>query len=161
MSLLKEKISQLRDEEPYSKIARAVGRSTNAIRDIELGKTADPSISLVRKLADHFQVPIDWLSDDSQDYPPPATDKDRATGLVEQALASAGLAGDMTGDERELLAAFRTMPEKLQMVALGYIIGLSGGSGQQDRAKAEAAGRVLVEERAKAQAKKSSSKKIG
>ncbi len=155
------KINQLREGRPYPLVAEEVGCSEGTLRQLESGKIESPRVALCLRLAQYFGVSLDWLADDTQGWDQRETDKDRATAMVERALASAGLAGELSKDESDMLATFRAMPEKLQMVALGYIIGLSGGSSQQDRAKAEAAGRVVVEERAKSQAKKSSSKKIG
>ncbi len=127
-----EKLHRLRARagDSYAKVGRVVSRSTNAIRDVEAGRTAQPSIQFAAGIARHYGVPLDWLADDAQGWPPPLSEKDKAVELVERALAGGGLAGELTDAERDLLAAFRSMTPEQRSRALGYVIGMRAGGSE-------------------------------
>lgn len=57
------KLSALRQEkgESLQDVAAAVGASRGHIWELETGKSKNPSIELIRRLADHFQVSVAWL----------------------------------------------------------------------------------------------------
>ena len=74
----------------------------------------------------------DWLLDDSADWPPPATDQQSATELVLRALRREGLAGELTGDERQVLAGFRRLGDRQQGRVLGIIEGLADAADGSD-----------------------------
>jgi len=133
------KLSRLRNEGgfSYSAVARWIGRSTNAVRDIEAGRTKEPSVTIVRKLAEAYHVTIDWLTDESQGWPPPPSEDTRVSDIVRPAIANQGLAGELTDEERELLAGFRKLPPKQQDRIVGYVIGLAA-SGSEAGAQAAA-----------------------
>ncbi len=84
-----------------------------------------PGFSLGVRLSHALAVSADWLGDDSQGWPPPASGKQSAAAMVERALTGEGLLGDLTEQERHLLADFRSLPELLQGEALGHVSGLS------------------------------------
>jgi len=58
-----EKLAQLRGEtkESLQDVATVVGSSKAHIWELETGKSQNPSIELVRRLADHFKVSVAWL----------------------------------------------------------------------------------------------------
>src|SRR5713101_3244122 len=62
MSLF-EKLAQLRQQagESLQDVASAVGASKAHVWELETGKSQNPSIDLVRRLADHFKVSVAWL----------------------------------------------------------------------------------------------------
>ena len=60
---LANKLSTLREQagESVQGVAEAVGASRAHIWGIETGRTKNPSLDLVRRLADHFKVSVAWL----------------------------------------------------------------------------------------------------
>ncbi len=58
-----KKIAALRKRSKQSLqgVADAVGASRAHIWEVETGRTKNPSIDLVRRLADHFNVSVGWL----------------------------------------------------------------------------------------------------
>jgi len=70
---LANKLSELRKKSGQSiqSVADAVGASRAHIWEVETGRTKNPSLDLVRRLADHFTVSVAWLvgevADDSAD----------------------------------------------------------------------------------------------
>lgn len=122
---LGKKISRLRGNLPYAEIGRVGDCSAPTIRDIESGFRKDTSVRLVARLARYFNVPLDWLADDSQDWPPPEDDRRKASEMIERVLSGAGLAGDLSNDEREILANWRRLDHPLRQKVIGYVIGLA------------------------------------
>ena len=127
MTAIGQKVRRLRGDTPYEKVGQAVGFSTNAIRDLEIGNTEKPSVQLAAGVARYFAVPLDWLADDSADWPPPQSDAQQAVEMVRSALAREGLAGELDKDERDLLAAWRTLSDADRTWILGYVTGLAAG----------------------------------
>jgi len=95
-----------------------------------------------------FNHSLDWLVDETQDWPPPQTDKQNAAEIVQAALARAGLSGELTADEQRLLSAWRSLIERQQIEILGYISGLAAST----TADAEDLARRLAPDLAKAEA---------
>ena len=62
MSLAK-KLFKLRQGKSHSlqAVADSVGASRAHIWEVETGRTKNPSLDLVRRLADHFGVSVGWL----------------------------------------------------------------------------------------------------
>ena len=60
---LANKLANLRRKSGQSlqNVAEAVGASRAHVWEVETGKTKNPSLELVRRLADHFQVSVGWL----------------------------------------------------------------------------------------------------
>lgn len=60
---LGEKLAELRRKKDQSlqDVASSVGASKGHIWELETGKSQNPSIELLRRLADHFQVSVSWL----------------------------------------------------------------------------------------------------
>lgn len=58
-----QKLRKLREEANQSlqQVATAVGSSKAHIWELESGKSGNPSIELVKKLADHFKVSVAWF----------------------------------------------------------------------------------------------------
>ena len=106
---LGQKLRQLRKGRPYAEVARAADCSPPTIRQIEGGTRQDPSFRTIARLAKYYEVPLDWLADDSQKWPPPLTPQQKAEDIVRAALTKEGLAGELTAEERKLLAGYRTL----------------------------------------------------
>jgi len=60
---LADKLAELRKNsgESLQVVAEAVGASRAHIWEVETGRTKNPSLELVRRLADHFRVSVGWL----------------------------------------------------------------------------------------------------
>jgi transcriptional regulator with XRE-family HTH domain len=60
---LANKLSALRKRagESLQGVAEAVGASRAHIWQVETGRTKNPSLDLVRRLADHYKVSVAWL----------------------------------------------------------------------------------------------------
>lgn len=58
---------RLREGESLQQTADAVGVTKTHIWELEKGKSANPSAELVRKLADHFKVTVDYLIDPTRE----------------------------------------------------------------------------------------------
>jgi len=130
-----EKIERLRAGTSYAAVARAAGCSEGNLRQLEAGKIASPRVELCLRIARHFGVPLDWLADEAQDWPPPASDDEQAAELVRGALVGAGLAGELTRDERELLSRYRSLSQRHRDRVLGLVIGLASSGGDEEAAE--------------------------
>ena len=140
---LAEKTNQLRAGRPISGVARQIGASEGWLRQLEKGQIREPRLPRVLALARFFGVPLDWLGDDSADWPPPQTEAQRGVDLVAEALASAGLVGELTDDERELLAAYRRMAPRQRDRLVGYAIGQAASGTAEGAALGAALGEAL------------------
>ncbi len=60
---LASKLLDLRKEsgESLQGVADAVGASRAHVWEVETGRTKNPSLDLIRRLADHFKVSVAWL----------------------------------------------------------------------------------------------------
>lgn len=58
---------RLRKGESLQQTADAVGVTKTHIWELEKGKSANPSAELLRKLADHFKVTVDYLIDPTRE----------------------------------------------------------------------------------------------
>lgn len=69
--MLGERINRLRLQrgESLQDVASAVGVSKAHIWELEKGRTDNPSMGLVARLADHFQVTISYLVDEDIEAP--------------------------------------------------------------------------------------------
>jgi len=109
----------------YAKLSRAAGCSESNIRKIVDGGS-EPKLGLAARLASALGVPLAWLADEAQDWPPPAAGADeRALELVRSALDNAGLLGELTDLERRALAALRALPPERRGEIVGFLTGLS------------------------------------
>ena len=63
------KLNELRQKkgESLQQTADAVGVTKTHIWELENGKTANPSAELLRKLAEHFKVTVDYLIDPTRE----------------------------------------------------------------------------------------------
>lgn len=63
------KLNELRQKkgESLQQTADAVGVTKTHIWELEKGKTANPSAELLRKLAEHFKVTVDYLIDPTRE----------------------------------------------------------------------------------------------
>jgi transcriptional regulator with XRE-family HTH domain len=111
-----------------AEVARHVGTTGQTIGQIEAGNRAQPAIPTLIGLAKFYRVPLDWLLDDSEEWPPPPTQRAQAVDLVQSILAGEGLAGDLSEPERQLLAAYRSLAEADRRELLGFARGLALGS---------------------------------
>jgi transcriptional regulator with XRE-family HTH domain len=122
-----DKLRRARGTRSYAEIGRQLGCAPETVRKWEAGQTS-PLFEAGNKLARLLGVPADWLADDAQDWPPPVSQREQAVELVERALSSAGLAGQLSPQERELLASIRKLgPQGLAQVA-GFVRGLETAS---------------------------------
>jgi transcriptional regulator with XRE-family HTH domain len=149
---LGEKLSLLRKDRAYAEVAKAVGCSAPTVRDIEAGRTLDPSISIVRGFAELYGVSLDWLADDSADWPPPATPQQSAEQIVRQALERGGLAGELSEDERAVVSAMRRLDDSARTRLVGYVDALAAmppaasGTASEAARQAEASLRRQLQE---------------
>jgi transcriptional regulator with XRE-family HTH domain len=60
---------RMRKGESLQQTADAIDITKTHIWELEKGKTANPSAELLRKLADHFKVTVDYLIDPTRDGP--------------------------------------------------------------------------------------------
>lgn len=127
---LSQKIQRLRNQSrlAYAQVARAVDCSTNTVRDIEAGRTTDPSFRIVLRLSEFFNVPLDWLADDAKDWPPPKSQEQAGLELIRQALHAAGLVGELSPQEREALAVLRSLDDGRRGEVIAQLKGLAGFS---------------------------------
>lgn len=60
---LASKLLKLRQEsgESLQGVADSVGASRAHVWEVETGRTKNPSLDLIRRLADHFKVSVAWL----------------------------------------------------------------------------------------------------
>lgn len=107
----------------FAELARKANCSDEHVRKIANGST-QVSLRIASGLSKALSVPLDWLADDAADWPPPASDEQKATDIVKELLASRGVGGDLTDDERQCLAAFRAMDEMARQKTLGFMGGV-------------------------------------
>lgn len=141
---LAEKLRRVRAGRSYADVAREVGCSPGNIRKIE-AEASRPGFDLGMRLARALGVPAEWLADDEADWPPPASEEGQAVELVRGALTKAGIAGDLTDEERELLAGFRQLAPAQQRELLGYLRGLAAGGSSRGAAMAADLERRLLQ----------------
>ncbi len=113
----------LRHSRPIATVAKEIGCSEGALRQLESGLIREPRFGQVRAIANHFGVSIDWLADESAEYPPPPTEKQATMAAIERMLAGAGLAGELSEEERDLLVRFRALND----AGKGRMLGLAEG----------------------------------
>jgi hypothetical protein len=70
-----EKLSRLTADENKAKISRLAELPSNAINDY-INKGYTPRVDNALALARALKVPLEWLVDDSAEWPPPETDSD-------------------------------------------------------------------------------------
>ena len=89
------RIAELRRmrKESLQEVADAVGVTRTHIWELEKGRTGNPSMSVIKGLADHFKVSIASLVDEDID----AEDADQQLARMFR------LAGELEADERALL----------------------------------------------------------
>lgn len=128
--LLGEKIKTLRIKMRVSatQLGKAVGRSPTTIIEIEEGGTRDPKLSIICGIAEFLNVSMDWLTDDSSDFSKSASQDMAVEAIVRDAMASAGLIGELSEKERKLLAQYRALNPMRKPKLEGFIEGLGGDS---------------------------------
>ena len=89
------RIAELRRsrEESLQDVAEAVGVTKTHIWELERGRTANPSFTVIKGIADHFEVSIASLVDEDIN----ATDADQELARMFR------LAGELDEDERKTL----------------------------------------------------------
>ncbi len=115
------KIKRLRGNRAYAELAEAVGCSRSSMFSYATETKIPFSVGI--RLARVLGVPAEWLADDEQDWPPPPTEKQAATAMIERMLAGAGLVGELNEEERDLLVRFRALND----VSKGRMLGLAEG----------------------------------
>ena len=106
--LLREKLRFLkqRDHLTTKDLARFTGIPIGTINKILNGATAHPSLDAMIKIADVFQVPVHYLGDDEQGFPP----FEMSAFAEDKGLLSIGR------DEYELLMLYRNMSHQAQKI---------------------------------------------
>jgi len=127
VTTLGDKLRRLRTGRSYAVIARAAECSPPTIRQIEAGRTLGRDVRIIARLAKFFEVSLGWLADDTADWPAPKSDRDRIVDQVQGALTGAGLAGELSPDELEILATVRKLGPVQRVKLAGYLAGLSSG----------------------------------
>jgi len=127
---LGEKLSRLRGSRSYAAVAVKAGCSGEHLRRLEQGQTK-PSISLAFRLAREYGVSLDWLADDSRDWPPPQSESDQMMGLIKHSLAKGGILGKLTPDDCEVIAIYRRLDEEGKAYIKGCLTGLSAGADEE------------------------------
>ncbi|MHC4983596.1 MAG: hypothetical protein ACYTF6_10610 [Planctomycetota bacterium] len=112
-----------RERYDYKSLADEVGCSYSNVRKI-IDAGSEPKFRLGVRMARLLGVPPTWLADDEADWPPPENEQQRTIDLMRNALTRAGLAGELTKVERQLLALWRSLPEERRQNAMGYMVGL-------------------------------------
>ena len=105
-------------------VAQRVGCHGITIRRI-VGETQTPKVDLGLAIARFFKVPLDWLVDDSLDWPPPASEGSNIITMVRDAMLRDGRLGALSADETAIIAAVRQLPPDLIRQAVGYVQGLT------------------------------------
>ena len=119
-----EKLRRFKGNRSYADIARAIGCSAENVRRI-LDSGTEPKFILGVRLARTLGADIDWLVDDTAKGDPPVDGRGRVASLIEQALAGAGLVGELSADEVELVAVFRRLTELEKVRLAGFLAGLT------------------------------------
>ncbi len=143
---LAEKLRMARRGRSYVEIAHEVGCTPGNIRKIE-AESSQPGFVLGVRLAEALGVPVNWLADDSADWPPPATPQQSAETLVREALTGAGLTGELTPPEREVLRLYRMLEGDNRKKIEGMLLGLAF-AGTDAAELADRLGRALKEDNA-------------
>lgn len=120
------KIKKLRGSRSYASLGEACGCAATNMHNYATGTKVPFKIGV--RLAVALGVDPAWLADDEQDWPPPPTEKQAATAIVERALTGAGLAGELNDDERELVSGFRALNGEARGRVLGMIDGLNASN---------------------------------
>jgi len=154
-----EKIQRCRIQGHLSRrgLGKAAKISHQSLIDIEADDRANPGVYRIRAIADVLGVSMDWLTDDTADWPPPSPEV-QLMEFVKDAFDRSGLSGGPADvDEQELLAVYRGLPPDRRPEVQSFVRGLLVGVGRADltaeqRAEGERLYRMLVEGARKAQA---------
>ena len=122
--LFGEKLRRLRGSSSYKAVSVACGCSGEHVRRLEQNK-ACPNVLLALRLARHFGVPLDWLADDTQNWPPPATEEQRISDIIKETLTARGLSRELGPEEIELLQTYRRLGKSAKARLTGFLTGLA------------------------------------
>ena len=119
---LPSKLLKLRQEtgESLQGVADAVGASRAHVWEVETGRTKNPSLDLIRRLADHFKVSVAWLVGEIPDEK-----SDNKTAALYRTLQSLS---PQNQQHHALAAANRATPYHFTFVEHGTV-----GAGVYDR----------------------------
>ena len=78
--IFREKLSRLIGDSSRAKISRAAGVPATVVTTY-VNRGSEPSATNALKLARALGVPVDWLIDDDQDWPPPTHDRTAEVSL--------------------------------------------------------------------------------
>ena len=106
-----------------SELARRARMNISTVTHIVRRRT-DPTLSNGARLAGALGLSLDWLTDDSADWPPPQTPEQSAEAMVRDALTAGAGLGGLSAQERRLLAGFRALDGESRGRLLGYAEGL-------------------------------------
>jgi len=119
-----DKLRRLRAGRSPEWVGQQVKCAGGSIRRMETNDQ-EPKIRLAFALATLFKVPLDWLVDDSLDWPPPASEGSNIITMVRDAMLRDGRLGALSADETAIIAAVRQLPPDLIRQAVGYVQGLT------------------------------------
>jgi len=117
---LRQKLRRIKGGRSYADIAREVGCSPGNVRKI-FDEGSEPRFTLGVKLARTLGADVDWLVDDEAEGDPPVDQRNRVASLVEDALAGAGLTGDLSLDEIKLVGVFRRLDRDQRLRLQGFL----------------------------------------
>lgn len=107
-----------------AELARELGISPSSFqRNLE---GSEPGFARGIRLADILNVSADWLSDDTQDWPPPKTADEQIVQAVRAAFPAS--AAGLSGEERELISYWRMLSPTHRAKVLGVALGLANAT---------------------------------
>lgn len=94
-----------------NQLAQQIGLSPTAVNRLKNGETDDPGVSKLLAIARALDVPLEWLADDTQEWPPPSLERSSASVLEDvcgpQAWQFLQDLGDTTATLAMIGAAYR------------------------------------------------------
>jgi len=108
-------------------LAETVGVTEGQIRQLEKQDIRSPRTKVSLAIARLFDVPLDWLADDTQGWPAPKNAEQKVLALIRSALVAEGL-GRPSAAERRLLRAFHRLNEIDRAELLGRVEALAQGA---------------------------------
>jgi len=118
-------------------LGQAAGCSPTTIGEIEDGVTANPGVWRIRRIAETLGVSMDWLTDDSADWPPPPSTDDRIVQSVREAMARSQSSGRLSDAEHRLIELFRRLDDGGRREVSGYAAAVAARTSGSERSVEE------------------------
>ncbi len=120
---LSEKLTRLRGGRSYAEAARAADCTPPTVRQIESGERLDPSYRIIAGLARFYGVSVDWLVDDSREWPPAeSTLDDKVVRAVHEALRPMSGLDSLSVDEQKIIEGLRARGIHSRCNGLGDLV---------------------------------------